>query len=250
MIKLGKLANSKATTVISIYKFDMENLSWSKVPATVEFNEEKQPFGSGGFRNAYKATTKHPEFNCPTWVIKRYLPEALKSIDEVGQTIEEHTRKVVQMHLLARNFALQLEEKIKQNGISSFGEVFKYKMIYFGKTDQEEYVTIEEFIDGRFTKYLNNTGLLCVDGSDTLGQKAECLAHFSYEKSEKKLMLVDVQGNGYKLFDPEIASVELFDKSQKFMYCTGNLSELAIQNFVSKHKCNEFCILIGLKGLQ
>ena len=78
----------------------------------------------------------------------------------------------------------QLEDKIKKESITSFGDVFKYRMIYFGKTDQEECVTIEEFIDGTFTKYINNNGLLCVDGSDALGQKAECLIHFSYEKSE------------------------------------------------------------------
>ena len=71
MIKLGKLAKSKATTVVSMYKFDMEILSWSKVPTTVEFNEEDKPFGSGGFRKAYKATTKHSEFRGATWVIKR-----------------------------------------------------------------------------------------------------------------------------------------------------------------------------------
>ena len=103
----------------------------------------------------------------------------------------------------------QLEDKIKKESITSFGDVFKYRMIYFGKTDQEECVTIEEFIDGTFTKYINNNGLLCVDGSDALGQKAECLIHFSYEKSEKKLMLVDIQSKGYDLFDPEIFMINL-----------------------------------------
>ena len=45
MIKLGKRTKSKATTVVSMYKLDMEILSWSKVPTTVEFNEEDKPFG-------------------------------------------------------------------------------------------------------------------------------------------------------------------------------------------------------------
>ena len=62
-------------------------------------------------------------------------------------------------------------------------------------------------------------------------------------------MLVDLQGSGCKLFDPEIASKELFDEENKFLYCTGNLSELAISNFIAAHTCNTFCRLVGLMPL-
>ena len=40
-------------------------------------------------------------------------------------------------------------------------------------------MTVEEFIDGKFTQYLNNTGDCCVDETDVMGQKAQCLTHFS-----------------------------------------------------------------------
>ena len=62
-------------------------------------------------------------------------------------------------------------------------------------------------------------------------------------------MLVDLQGSVYKLFDPEIASKELFDKENKFPYCTGNLSELAISNFIAVHTCYTFCRFVGLTPL-
>ena len=113
MIKLGKIGTCQGpTTVLHLHTFDMDLLSWSKLPITVEFNEEKEPFAHGGFRNAYKATTKHPQFKGTTWVIKRYLPDAVKGINDIGQTVQQHAQKVVQMHLLARNFACQLEQKI------------------------------------------------------------------------------------------------------------------------------------------
>ena len=54
------------------------------------------------------------------------------------------------------------------------------------KLEDGEYVTIEEFIDGDFTKYLNNTGLVCGNRSTDECKKAECLAHYSYEKSSEK----------------------------------------------------------------
>ncbi|KAK2549362.1 hypothetical protein P5673_030187, partial [Acropora cervicornis] len=37
-------------------------------------------------------------------------------------------------------------------------------------------------------------------------------------------MLVDIQGSGFDLFDPEIASTDLQDEVNKqYPYCTGNL---------------------------
>ena len=56
------------------------------------------------------------------WVIKRYLTNTIQEIEDLGQTAEEHTRKTVQMHTLARNVSLQLEQKVKEvNAESSFG---------------------------------------------------------------------------------------------------------------------------------
>ena len=40
------------------------------------------------------------------------------------------------------------------------------------------------------------TGEVCGDKNDEFCQKAECLSHFSFEKSDKKLMIVDIQGSG------------------------------------------------------
>ena len=167
MLKLGKINNEIATTIVKIFKFDMELLSWSKVSTTVEFYEERGPIGTGGFRKAFKATSKHAEFINKKWVIKHYLPDALKCIAETRQTAEQHNRKVVQMHLLAKYFASQLDAEVKSNESSDlFGTTFRYtvyRKIFHGETEDNEYVTVEEFIPGVFTKYINNTGSTCVD---------------------------------------------------------------------------------------
>ena len=68
---------------------------------------------------------------------------------------------------------------------------------------------------GQFKKYINNTGQTCVDPTHIMAQKAECLAHFTYEGSKNKLMLVEIQGTGYDLFDPAIASTDLLDETDK-----------------------------------
>lgn len=46
---------------------------------------------------------------------------------------------------------------------------------------------MEDFIDGKFTKYINNTSDSCLDAeTNVMAQKAHCLTHFSFEKSGKK----------------------------------------------------------------
>lgn len=59
--------------------------------------------------------------------MKHYLPNALKwTSDTETQTVEQNNCKVVQMHLLARNFASQLEAEIKAN---EEGEIFRTALI-------------------------------------------------------------------------------------------------------------------------
>lgn len=114
--------------------------------------------------------------------MKKYLPEALKLIEETGQTVEIHTKKVVQMHTLAKNFADQLALKVQKDDLIEFGKALQCGKLYIGKElDNGEFVTVEEYIDGNFLKYLNNNGMVCVKTSALL-EKAECLAHFGDEK--------------------------------------------------------------------
>ena len=130
-------------------------------------------------------------------VVKRYLDKASKDILAIGQTLEKHTKKVVQKHYLAGNFtAKHRDELIASDNEILFWETLSYKKIYVGTIDRE-YVTVEEFIDGTFYKYINNNGNISQGGNDDpLTKKAECLAHFSYERSQKEVMLLDIQGCG------------------------------------------------------
>ena len=40
-------------------------------------------------------------------------------------------------------------------------------------------------------------------------EKAQCLVHYSFIKFQKNLMLLDLQGSNYMLYDPEIATLQL-----------------------------------------
>ncbi|ESO88732.1 hypothetical protein LOTGIDRAFT_58355, partial [Lottia gigantea] len=108
-----------------------------------------------------------------------------------------------------------------------------------------EFVTLEEFIEGNFSKYINNDGAVCNDNDQDVIDKAECLVYYSYLKSDKELAIVDIQGCGYYLCDPEIASKTAFLKDE-LLFTTGNLSESAINNFLDAHICKKFCQILDL----
>ena len=80
MLKLGKVIAKNTTTVIDIFMFNIEHMEWSTAPVTVEFRIADQPFASGGFREAFKATSDTLGFSGVTWVIKKYLKGTLEDI--------------------------------------------------------------------------------------------------------------------------------------------------------------------------
>ena len=230
------------------FHFDLGSMTWCSTPVKVNFVADKDPLGTGGFRQAFKATSKTEGFDHTTWVIKKYLFKTVSDIEYLGQTIEQHTKKIVQMHSLARNFTARLQQEVeKADLVDQFGPVFAYKKIYFGKC-AGECVTIEEFIAGTFEKHINNTGDICGDENSDVCQKAQCFVHYTYERSDKQLMVIDIQGCGYTLFDPEVASKEISTDGEH-LFCTGNLSSSAIDDSTSVHVCNQFCKLLKLQNL-
>lgn len=101
----------------------MNQITLSTVPKPVEFNISKDLLGEGTFRQAYKAETNNKEFSHSTWVVKEYKSSALEIISEIKQSVEAHTKKVVQMHCLAQNFANQCRREIQQAGLEdTFGD--------------------------------------------------------------------------------------------------------------------------------
>ena len=80
-------------------------------------------------------------------------------------------------------------------------------------------------------------------------QKAECFMHFSYDVCNKELMVVDLQGVGYELCDPEIASTVLLEDSE-LSFCAGNLSQSAIENLSIITHAPNFAKCLGFEEEQ
>ncbi|XP_066924591.1 alpha-protein kinase 1-like [Clytia hemisphaerica] len=146
------------------------------------------------------------------------------------------------MHMAAKAIADRFFKKINLTKRENW---FSYKDAFFATLNGEP-VTVEPFVAGKFTKYINNDGVIGShdtnkNASKAIYEKAEALCHFSYEDSADRLMLADLQGSGLILYDPEIATAEELEgedlQGEKF-FCGGNLNDVAIDTFFRNHKCN------------
>lgn len=146
MMKLGTAISTAAPPPVSIEvsQFDMEQLRWS-APVLAYFDIEKTEFARGGFRAAVKATSKSPPFRGgTTYIVKFYHPGTLRAISAVNDSTEDHARKSVQMHVLAKNFADQITVQVaKEQKQEVFGKTFSYVDVFLGKIEGTgEIVTI------------------------------------------------------------------------------------------------------------
>ena len=80
------------------------------------------------------------------------------SVSVYHGTDEENTKKNVQMQSLAKKRHRKPLCSVNDVCKDEFGQPFVYTDIFMGKLELQEFVTVEKFIDGDFSKYINNTG--------------------------------------------------------------------------------------------
>eukprot|EP00111_Clytia_hemisphaerica_P013962 TCONS_00041108-protein len=248
LLKAGKLKKPKKIEKITLEYYSLEIDEWVKMK-DMSLEIEDKSFGEGAFRKAFKAV------DCDTkkeWVVKKYLQSSKKTMKFLNTTVTEHARKQCQMHSVARNIAQRMAKKAKELKDVKFGDIFVYERVYFGLLNGEP-VTLEEFIPGFFLKYVNNDGNCFPNHTEEAAfiyQKAQTLVHFSIHISDGKIILTDIQGSIFKLYDPEISTLVHQDEDSEFYFCSGNLSLIAFQRFRKEHKCNEYCRMLGMKEIE
>ena len=245
MLDIGKLITPEVEIVaVNLEEFSVAEMAWLE-PKEATISVKIESFASGGFRDAFMAKSIN---GLPSgqYVLKKYKKTEIEGIKKLFGTILKHTRKVVQMSALARNFAQNMEEEVS---VFEFGQTFTYAKVYYASMNGEP-VTIEPYIQGRFEKYINNTGNISEDDSEVV-LKAETFVHYTHERSDGQLIVTDIQGVKYSLCDPEIAtSTLLTEEGNAILFCCGNLSATAIKNFILGHKCNKYCHLLKLPELK
>ncbi|CDF41321.1 unnamed protein product [Chondrus crispus] len=102
--------------------------------------------------------------------------------------------------------------------------------------------TVEDYLPGRFTKFLNNDGMA---NNEVSANFPAAFSHWSWVESKGALMVSDIQGvrtgAGYALTDPCIHSVR-----DREGYGISDLGMTGVEHFFKRHRCNALCNDLGL----
>lgn len=152
----------------------------------------------GAFREVYEAKTDSR--GVELWVIKKYRKDFSPVLKDVHLTIEEHAKKQVQMHSVAK----YITDRFSKDAPEEFDKTFAHGDAFYAAYDGT-HGTVEPYYAGDFLKYIKNDSAVPDNAiSLDLNKKAGCLAHYSFEFTKRNMVLLDIQGTGYTLYDPEI----------------------------------------------
>eukprot|EP01084_Bolivina_argentea_P126838 224480_1 len=98
------------------------------------------------------------------------------------------------------------------------------------ETEEIEFYCLESFLHGSYIKHIDNHG-----GDDKTRNTPSAFAHFTYEASNKRLLVCDIQGVGDLYTDPQIHTYH--GKG----FGMGNLGNDGIIKFFKTHECNAIC---------
>ena len=230
----------------------------------------KEPFAQGGMRNAYLGVYQSGPKKGKQCVIKKMRNKhvmdamdweadqkcsklALELINEWNKSNIVNTKYEIIVPKILRK-----QENQRWKLLAYLGLILDSKDILelalsdllngiFDSTNEKnnndqiatgEYVIVEDYIPGTFTKWNSNSGWT---KSRDLSVQAFC--HWTYHYSNKKYLFCDAQGvfdneNGiYYLTDPCILSNTIEGR----VYGSTDLGKIHLFNWFWNHKCNEYC---------
>ena len=104
MLEVWKLIQPTVDIVsVLLEEFDLGEKSWRN-PFEARLSLSKEKFASESFRDAYLSTALS-ELAPGKYALKMFKQDQVQEIERLVSSMETHTRKMVQMNALARNFA-------------------------------------------------------------------------------------------------------------------------------------------------
>jgi len=99
---------------------------------------------------------------------------------------------------------------------------------------------VEAYIAGPYRKHNNNYGYVSEEERST----PQAFSHFTYEASDHKILICDVQGVNDLYTDPQIHSID------SSAFSKGNMGESGLQKFLGSHRCNAICRYLKLPSIN
>ena len=213
--------------------------SWHVIDSSFKLKVKSTVYNQGGFRKVYMAFTETEE----RYVVKQLKPETIRDLKlYADQNEDEAVHRIIQSHTVARYLCQKFAYKVK--------EKLSYDEVYLGiDAMSKELYFVERFVPNatkNCKKYINNTGVLYKDEDLKQQDLAEAFSHFTFEETNHRLMVLDIQGWPPYLIDPSVTSAEVKNEQDIWMYSIDNAGIVGIETFLGNHLCNNFCKILNL----
>ncbi|KAF1813615.1 hypothetical protein P152DRAFT_394135 [Eremomyces bilateralis CBS 781.70] len=194
--------------------------------------KRSRPFAEGALREAFYARTAAST--------NRFV---VKSFKRDGKRLA-HLAEDMRCQALCKAFALEFNAFSGEEHAIDFivTTCLKGKA---GITSGSECMSLEPFLEGTYVKYNNNCGYVNEEQSDDrFNQAAQAFSHFTFERSQGRFLVSDMQGVGHLLTDPAIHSLD----PGRFQLADTNLGQEGFKFFFATHACNDICRKLDLKS--
>jgi hypothetical protein len=184
---------------------------------------------SGAFKNVYKGVYTIGERQGEQCVAKRFK----------SGSVFENAYFDVELKVVAKS--LEIINNFNNDGLID-KPIWLNEPTVWEFEESKEKVLVEPFIDN-FEKFNSNTGWTPNQSTPWI-EVMQALSHYSYQVSQRALMICDLQGGSYKdgfiITDPVIMSTAR-------EYGPADLGPQGISTFFARHRCNKFCKTHWLK---
>lgn len=194
----------------------------------VDLYMAKKPFAKGGLRFAFAALINMGSRENPD-IVKCVLKESV--FKDVKYNTEDYMKSLIEIQViskfLAEKFKSVCELKLKFLSVN---------LLRINSTGG--FYSCEEFVDGSFTKWTNNSGIV---NEEDYSVVLNAFSHWSYQATDKYLIVTDLQGfktggDEYVLTDPAITCVQ-----EPLRFSSTNLAVKGVEKFFRSHQCNRIC---------
>uniref|UniRef100_A0A672N8R8 non-specific serine/threonine protein kinase n=1 Tax=Sinocyclocheilus grahami TaxID=75366 RepID=A0A672N8R8_SINGR len=204
----------------------------------------------GGLRRATKVVCTWAEGDVlklgSVYVVKSFRPEVVciwQKVFPISTSLHLCLREIQQQR--AAQKLMQRFNQIKPSSVPYSPRFLDVSLLHWRSDGQ--WLTVEKNMSGHFRKYNNNTGEE-ISPSSGLEEAILAFSHWTYEYTNRELLVLDLQGVGADLTDPSLIRVDDKSSSGEMAFGPANLGDDAIQSFVLKHTCNSCCKKLGLSG--
>jgi hypothetical protein len=193
--------------------------------------KRKRPFAQGAMRVAAYALA-----------LDSSSPLVVKSFKRSGKQLA-HLADDMRIQVLCKAFALEFNALLPAQPEFLDFVVATCLKPKAGGGEGNQCMSLEPFMSGAYVKYNSNSGYVNDENANCpINMAAQAFSHFTFERSQGKFLVCDVQGVGYTMTDPAIHTAD----PERFKLVDTNLGEAGFKFFFATHRCNDLCKQLGL----